>query len=228
MSPHSSSQPWTFLMNALHLTLQRSTFFLSVFALGLWFCPQILVRHCPWRNFRNEPALGNTLAQVSPFYRESALRTLQNAHFRREEVPHDAGQLLAMYHAGQNDYLNNSKIILISNRTYTKFPGKWKNAFKVGNDNFENSKLMEGPACSLQVWSLIFSCLPSSVLSSLLLWSLLSSLIFSSSLVSSFISNLLFFSDSFFLMKEMTEISAQNHNSGMQPGMPLVAQDLTH
>ena len=37
------------------------------------------------------------MTRVSPFYRESALRTLQNAHFRREEVPHDEGQLFAMY-----------------------------------------------------------------------------------------------------------------------------------
>ena len=44
---------------------------------------------------------------------------------------------------GQNDYLNNSKIILICNRTNTKLPGKL-NSFRVGNGNFENSKLFEG------------------------------------------------------------------------------------
>ena len=31
-----------------------------------------------------------------------------------------------------------------------------------------------------------------------------------------------------FFLKDITEISAQNHNSDMQPGMPVVAQDLTH
>ena len=99
MSPHLTLQPWTFtiLLNALHLTLQRSTFFSVYFALGLWLCPQILLRHCPWRNFRNLPLLGDPLSQVSPIHRESSLRTLRNAHFRREEVPHDEGQLFAMY-----------------------------------------------------------------------------------------------------------------------------------
>ena len=47
------------------------------------------------------------------------------------------------YHGGQNDYLNISKIILICNRTNTKLPGKL-NSFRVGNGNFENSKLFEG------------------------------------------------------------------------------------
>ena len=37
------------------------------------------------------------------------------AKARREEVE---------YHGGANDYLNNSKIILICNRTNTKLPGK--------------------------------------------------------------------------------------------------------
>ena len=78
---------------------------------------------------------------------------------------------------------------LICNRTNTKLQ---KNSFRVGNGNFENSKLFEGLvilrkntqlSCffSLLVFSLIFSCLPSSVLSLLL------------HLVSSFISDLLFF-----------------------------------
>ena len=34
---------------------------------------------------------------VVPFYRESALRTLQSARFCLEEVPHDEGQLFAMH-----------------------------------------------------------------------------------------------------------------------------------
>ena len=99
MSLHLKLQPWTFtiLLNVRHLTLQRATFFSDCFALGLWLCSQILLRHCPWRNFQNKPVLGDALTQVSPFYRESALRTLQNAHFCREEVPHDEGQLFAMY-----------------------------------------------------------------------------------------------------------------------------------
>ena len=71
--------------------------FQSVSHLVFDFVPQILLRHCPRRNFRNKPVLGNALTQVSPFYRESALRTLQNAHSCREEVPHDEGQLFAMY-----------------------------------------------------------------------------------------------------------------------------------
>ena len=99
MSPHSSSQPWTFsiLLNALHLILQRSTFFSVCFALGLSLCSQILLRHCPWRNFRNKPVLGDALTRVSTFYRESSLRILRNAHFRREEVLHDEGQLVVSY-----------------------------------------------------------------------------------------------------------------------------------
>ena len=40
--------------------------------------------------------LGDALTQVSPFYRESALRTLQSARFCREEIPHGEGQLFAM------------------------------------------------------------------------------------------------------------------------------------
>ena len=79
------------------MTLQCSTFFSVDFALGLWLCSQILLRHCPWRNFQNKPVLGDALTQVSPFYRESALRTLQNAHSCREEVRHDEGKLFAMY-----------------------------------------------------------------------------------------------------------------------------------
>ena len=47
MSPHSSSQPWTFpkLQIALLQNLQRSTFFSVGFALGLLLCSQILLRH---------------------------------------------------------------------------------------------------------------------------------------------------------------------------------------
>ena len=37
------------------------------------------------------------MSRVSPIHRESSLRTLRNAHFRREEVPHDEGELFAMY-----------------------------------------------------------------------------------------------------------------------------------
>ena len=51
----------------------------------------------PMTKFQNKPVLGDALTQVSPFYRESALRTLQNAHSCREEIPHDEGQLFAMY-----------------------------------------------------------------------------------------------------------------------------------
>ena len=54
------------------------------------------------------------------------------------------GFVIVVYHGGENDYLNNSKIILICNRTNTKLPGKL-NSFRVGNGNFENSKLFEGP-----------------------------------------------------------------------------------
>ena len=49
------------------------------------------------KNFRNKPVLADALTHVSPFYRESALRTLQSARFCREEVPHDEGQLFAMH-----------------------------------------------------------------------------------------------------------------------------------
>ena len=43
------------------------------------------------------PLLDDSDSQVSPIHRESSLRTLRNAHFRREEVPHDEGQLVATY-----------------------------------------------------------------------------------------------------------------------------------
>ena len=55
----------------------------------------------------------------------------------------DSLALVLWYHGGENDYLNNSKIILICNRTNTRLPGKL-NSFRVGNGNFENSKLFEG------------------------------------------------------------------------------------
>ena len=71
--------------------------FLSVSHLVFHFVHNILLRHCPWRNFWNLPLLGDPLSRVSPIHRESSLRTLRNAHFRREEVPHDEGQLFAMY-----------------------------------------------------------------------------------------------------------------------------------
>ena len=110
-----------------------------------------------------------------------------------------------------------------NNRTNKKLPGKI-NSFRVGNGNFENSKLFEGLiilkkntqlSClfSLLVFSLIFSCLSSSVLSLLLhlvssfisdllllLWSFFSSLIFSSSslVFSRLLFSFLFFSFLFF------------------------------
>ena len=61
MSPHSSSQPWTFpkLLNALLRNLQRSTFFSVFFALDLLLYSQILLRHFPWRKFPILPLLGN-------------------------------------------------------------------------------------------------------------------------------------------------------------------------
>ena len=92
------SKTWTFpkSLSAFLLNLQRSTFFSVFFALCLLLYSQILVRH-PIRYFRNQPAPGNALTQASPFYRESALRTLHNAQFCREEVPHDEGQPFAMY-----------------------------------------------------------------------------------------------------------------------------------
>ena len=79
------------------MTLQCSTFFSVQFALGLCIDSRILLSHFPWWNFQNEPVLEDSLTQVAPFYRESALRTLQNAYSCREEVPHDEGQLFAMY-----------------------------------------------------------------------------------------------------------------------------------
>ena len=38
-----------------------------------------------------------SISQVSPIHHESSLRTLRNVHFRREEVLHDEGQLVASY-----------------------------------------------------------------------------------------------------------------------------------
>ena len=47
------------------------------------------------------------------------------------------------YHGSQNDYQNNSKIILICNRTNKKLPGR-KSCSGLVTGNFENSKLVEG------------------------------------------------------------------------------------
>ena len=47
------------------------------------------------------------------------------------------------YHGGQNDYQNNSKIILICNRTNKKLPGR-KSCSGLVTGNFESSKLFEG------------------------------------------------------------------------------------
>ena len=44
-------------------------------------------------SFGNLPLLGDSVSQVSPIHHESSLRTSRNAHFRREEVLHDEGQL---------------------------------------------------------------------------------------------------------------------------------------
>ena len=52
---------------------------------------------CPSRKFRNLPLLGDSVSQVSPIHHESSLRILRNAHFRREEVLHDEGQLVANF-----------------------------------------------------------------------------------------------------------------------------------
>ena len=48
-----------------------------------------------------------------------------------------------LYLAGQNDYQNNSKIILICNFHKQKLPGKL-NSFKVGNGNFEIFEIIRG------------------------------------------------------------------------------------
>ena len=121
----------------------------------------------------------------------SPLSLCQKAHGEVDPRQNPMDSSMRTYHGGQNDYLNNSKIIVICNRTNTKLPGKL-NSFRVGNGNFENSKFFGCPvilkkntqlSCffSLPVFSLIFSCLPSSVLSLLL------------HLVSSFISDIHFF-----------------------------------
>ena len=51
----------------------------------------------PMTKFSDLPLLGDSVSQVSPIHHESSLRTLRNAHFRREEVLHDEGQLVASY-----------------------------------------------------------------------------------------------------------------------------------
>ena len=50
------------------------------------------------------------------------------------------------------NHLNNSKIILICNRTKRKLPKKSKKTFRVGNGNFENSKLFEGSGIGIIMW----------------------------------------------------------------------------
>ena len=48
----------------------------------------------PMTKFSEFASLDDSESQVSPIHRESSLRTLRNAHFRREEVLHDEGNLL--------------------------------------------------------------------------------------------------------------------------------------
>ena len=79
------------------MTLQCSTFFSVDFRTWSLTLFTNSVASLPWRNFQNKPVLGDALTQVAPFYRESALRTLQNAHSCREDILHDEGKLYAMY-----------------------------------------------------------------------------------------------------------------------------------
>ena len=82
MSPYSSLHPWTFteLLNALHLILQRSTFFSVYFAIGLWLYSQILLRHSPDESFPILPLFGDSHSQgilvpswiISPYLTECA------------------------------------------------------------------------------------------------------------------------------------------------------------
>ena len=69
--------------------------FLSVSHLVFDFVHEILLRHCPWRNFRNLPLLVSLHYQVAPIHHELSLRTLRFVHFRREEVLHDEGEFVA-------------------------------------------------------------------------------------------------------------------------------------
>ena len=96
MSPHSSSQPMNIPQIVECSSPDSATF-------DILFCP---LRTWSFTLFTNSAAsLPMTKVSESAlsweltlsFYRESALRTLQNAHFRREEVLHDEGQLVASY-----------------------------------------------------------------------------------------------------------------------------------
>ena len=97
MYPHFTLWPWTFtiLLNALHLTLQRSTFFYVCFALGpltlfTKFC-------CVTVHDENFEISLFSVMHWHKFHRsivKSALRTLQSARFCREEVLHDEGMIL--------------------------------------------------------------------------------------------------------------------------------------
>ena len=110
------------------------------------------------------------------------------------------GNSLKEYHGSQNDYQNNSKIILICNRTNKKLPGR-KSCSGLVTGNFENSKLFEGlvilnkkrktrqPQSYLSsvpfhlvsplLFSRLSSCLPSSLVLSSLVPRVLPSLVFS-------------------------------------------------
>ena len=67
------------------------------FAIDRLLHSQVLLRHFPWRKFRNLPLIGNSHYQVSPIHHETSLRTLRNAHFRREERLNDEAKFVALH-----------------------------------------------------------------------------------------------------------------------------------
>ena len=91
------NKTFTKLLNVLLLSLPRSTFFSVFFALDLSLCSQILLRHFPWRNFRNLPLLGSWNYQVALIDHDASLRTLRIAHLRRDECLHDEDELVVPY-----------------------------------------------------------------------------------------------------------------------------------
>ena len=76
---------------------QSATFDILFFALDLVLCSQILLRHLPWRKFRNLPLFVHEQYQVAPINHESSLRTMRDAHFRREENLHYENEFVALH-----------------------------------------------------------------------------------------------------------------------------------
>ena len=86
MSPHSSLQPWTFpkSLNALHLILQRSTFFCLLRTRSSTLFENSATS-LPMRKFSDSASFWELALSGCPDDHEASLRSLRIAHLRREE-----------------------------------------------------------------------------------------------------------------------------------------------